>query len=1272
MNKPRLFKNLPPFLLLAGALLIARPASAQNLYVGSNSSGQTTNFTSGTNTYDNIYVGYNAGDSNNTLSVANTNTAVYSALYAWYNSPLIIGYDGSGNRMVITNGATVSGGASLTGYIGYNSDALSNSVLVTGTNSLWYNPQTLLVGQAGSSSSLVITNGGQVDGGLSVIIGNLSSSSNNSVLVTGAGSLLSAGVGGLSIGGSGSGTLTVASGATVSAPSIGIATGTLNVGVLGGSDTNVSLLTQTISLGNSASALNFNQKDAFTLTSSISGYSGTLNQLGSGTTILSGNNSYSGGTTISAGTLQTTSTNALGASHVSLTGGTLSLQTNLTMYSLVWDSSAQITLSNLTNGVYLNDTSALTLTGSGTNVFNLIGYTYTPLPSSNIATPFELLSWGVGNSYTANNFSVNGATNYTLSINQNSLWFQQNYSDLFVGSNSSVASTNFTSGTNYFANIYVGYTTAASNNLLTLSNAGTTLANSAALYVGDNGASNRMVISGGAVLLTTSNSTIGNTVTSSNNSVLVTGAGSTWSNNANLIIGSDSSGNSLAISNGGAVLTTSNTTIGFSATSSNNSVLVTASGSTLSNNANLIVGSDGSGNSLVISNGGSVSVSVMGASNGTVIGMNSDASNNSLIVTGTNSILSNASITFVVGNAGSGNSMVISNGAQLVGGHDFSNGLDYGAVTIGNTVTSSSNSVLVTGSGSTWRNITYIFVGVSGSGNSLVISNGAQVENYAGYIGEWATASNNSVLVTGSGSTWSNSSFLDIGQRGGGNRLVISNGAQVANSSGWIGEFATASNNSVLVTGSGSTWSNSSDLFVGASGSGNSLVISNGGGVSVTGSSYGTVIGINPGSANNSLLVTGTNSFLSNSLSLYVGMGGSGNSMVISNGAHVVNVMGDIYSSGNSVLVTGVGSIWNNSGNLLVGDSGSGNSLVITNGGQVSDSVGYIGQNLFSMNNSVLVTGPGSTWSNNADLYVGLEGGGTLTIGSGGKVIASSVSIAYYAGSVGTVNFGTYGGSDTNVTLVTPSISFGNASSSTGILNFNQRDTATFTSSITGGGSLNQLGSGTTILTGSNSYTGTTTVNAGVLLVDNTTGWGVGSGLTVNSSGVVGGSGSIAGAALINGLLDPARGSSNAMTLTFNTNVTLGATATTMIDLLSAGSYDKIKVGGTLNYGGIFDIALSNTNAPGTYQFFSTLSGGTNITTTGSFSTVELTGLFGTWLMTNSSGTWNYANGTDSYNFSQAAGQLTVTAVPEPSTYALFGLSWLAALVVLRRNRMSE
>ena len=644
----------------------------------------------------------------------------------------------------------------------------------------------------------------------------------------------------------------------------------------------------------------------------------------------------------------------------------------------------------------------------------------------------------------------------------------------------------------------------------------------------------------------------------------------------------------------------------------------------------------------------------------TYVGYNAGASNNTLTVAITNTLLTN-SADLNIGYNGSGNSMIVSNAAQVA---NAGNGF------IGNIAPSSNNFVLVTGLGSTWSNSGYLLIGSDGSGNSMVISNGAQVVNNYGSIGNSATSSNNSVLVTGLGSTWSSSAGLYIGSGGSGNSMVISNGAQVVNYSGSV----SGTSNTAIVTGSGSSWSISSLLGVG--GIGSSLVISNSAAMTVGG------IYLGESGSGNLLLVTGAGSSLTNSGMFYVGMEGTNNSVVLSNGATMT--AGGIYvgysywnvGSGNSLLVTGTGSSLTNSGILAVGTGGSvgseanNNSVVVSNGATLnsySAAISTGSSNSFS--NSVIVTGTGSIWNNSNALTLGDTGSGTLTVGNGGKVISGSVVIASAPGSIGTLNIGSLGGSDTAGTIAAPTISFGGGQ---GTLNFNQRDTTTFISSITGAGTVQQLGSGTTILSGSNSYTGTTKVNAGVLLVDNTTGWGVGSGLTVNSNGIVGGSGSIAGAALINGLLDPSRGSTNAMTLSFNTNVTLGATATTMVDLLNTGSYDKIEVGGTLAYGGIFDIALGNTNAPGTYQFFSTLAGGTNIITTGSFSTVELTGLFGTWLMTNSSGIWNYANGSDSYNFSQAAGQLIVTAVPEPSTYALLGLSVLAVFVVLRRNRMSE
>jgi T5SS/PEP-CTERM-associated repeat protein len=229
----------------------------------------------------------------------------------------------------------------------------------------------------------------------------------------------------------------------------------------------------------------------------------------------------------------------------------------------------------------------------------------------------------------------------------------------------------------------------------------------------------------------------------------------------------------------------------------------------------------------------------------------------------------------------------------------------------------------------------------------------------------------------------------------------------VANTTGIIGVFS--SNNSALVTGAGSLWTNSGDLYVGNEGSGNSLVISNGGRVANT-IGY---IGDQPNSSNNSVLVTGSNSLWTNSGDLFVGLQGSGNSLVISNGGTVASGEGYIgaVSSNNSALVTGAGSLWTNSGNLYVG-----NSLVISNGGTVASGVGYIG--LLSSNNSVLVTGSNSLWTNSGTVTIGAGGaeGNTLTVADGGQVVASEIVVnagrlqADTAGAFGSTPLVTLGG----------------------------------------------------------------------------------------------------------------------------------------------------------------------------------------------------------------------------------------------------------------------
>jgi len=153
-----------------------------------------------------------------------------------------------------------------------------------------------------------------------------------------------------------------------------------------------------------------------------------------------------------------------------------------------------------------------------------------------------------------------------------------------------------------------------------------------------------------------------------------------------------------------------------------------------------------------------------------------------------------------------------------------------------------------------------------------------------------------------------------------------------------------------------------------------------------------TYIGSNSTASNNLLNVYGSGVVLSNSTNVYVGYAGSTNSMVISNQGRVVSFSGFIgyatNSSNNSVLVTGANSAWTNTEDLCVGNGGSSNSLVISNSASVASINSYIGNSPLASNNIVTVTGSGSGWTNTGDLFVGLNGSSnSLVISIGGSAV---------------------------------------------------------------------------------------------------------------------------------------------------------------------------------------------------------------------------------------------------------------------------------------------
>jgi autotransporter-associated beta strand protein len=108
----------------------------------------------------------------------------------------------------------------------------------------------------------------------------------------------------------------------------------------------------------------------------------------------------------------------------------------------------------------------------------------------------------------------------------------------------------------------------------------------------------------------------------------------------------------------------------------------------------------------------------------------------------------------------------------------------------------------------------------------------------------------------------------------------------------------------------------------------------------------------------------------------------------------------------------------------------------------------------------------------------------------------------------------------------------------------------TFSGVIQGTGGMSKTGTGTLTLSGANSYSGGTTVSAGLLNVSNTTGSGTGTGPVNVNSGTLGGSGIIAGATTIGSgtgagaFLAPAAGGTKQLTLTIQSSLTFNSDAT--------------------------------------------------------------------------------------------------------------------------------
>jgi T5SS/PEP-CTERM-associated repeat protein len=685
---------------------------------------------------------------------------------------------------------------------------------------------------------------------------------------------------------------------------------------------------------------------------------------------------------------------------------------------------------------------------------------------------------------------------------------------------------------------YVGYI-AGSTGTATVDGAGSTWTNSGPLYVGVAGIGTVTIQNGGAV----SNAAFGflGYNSGSTGTVTVDGAGSSWTNSSDLLVG-DSGAGTLTIQNGGKV---SNVVgyLGVNA-SSTGTATVDGAGSSWTNSSALYVGNSGAG-TLTIRNGGNVSnvlgeISYFAGSTGTVT------------VDGAGSAWTNSGNLFV-GHSGTG-TLTIQNGGAVsnvaVGFVGYNAG--------------SSGTATVDGAGSAWTNSSALLVGYSGAG-TLTIRNGGKVSDLFGYLG-YNAGSTGTATVDGAGSAWTNSGNLFVGTLGTGT-LTIRNGGTVSNVDSYLG-YNAGSTGTATVDGAGSAWTNSGNLFVGTSGTG-TLTIRNGGTVSNVDSYLGRFAG-----ATGAATVDGAGSAWTNSGNLYAGYSGTG-TLTIANGGAVSNTAGWLgYNAGSTgtATVDGAGSAWTNSGALAVGLSGTG-TLTIQNGGAVSNTAGYLGR-FAGSTGAATVDGAGSAWINSGALAVGGLGAGTLTIANGGAVsVAAGMHIANLAGSTGTLNIGAASGQAAAApgTLTTPSVAFG---AGTGGIVFNHTaSNYTFAPVISGAGSVT-VENGTTILTATNTYSGTTTVNGGTLAVNGSI---ANSAVTVNNGGVLGGTGTVGGVTINSGgVLAPGN---SIGTLTVGGNLAFVAGGIYRVEV-SPSAADRANVTGIASLTGG---TVQTTFQPGTY-----------------------------------------------------------------------------------------
>ena len=203
-------------------------------------------------------------------------------------------------------------------------------------------------------------------------------------------------------------------------------------------------------------------------------------------------------------------------------------------------------------------------------------------------------------------------------------------------------------------NVFVGMEVGASSNSLDVSMTGAGINCEGVVVAGLNGVDNSIYVTNGGAIVT-DEGVLGYFASANSNLVNISGAGSVWSNHYGFYVGPDASCNKLMVSDAGELLGQFGVIGGVAGADMNVAIIDNA---IWSNQLHLIVGKKGSGNQLSVTNGGCVFASYA------YVGLDYSATNNSIIVSGSNSCL-NVQNSLAVGADGPQSRLFIDAGASV-------------------------------------------------------------------------------------------------------------------------------------------------------------------------------------------------------------------------------------------------------------------------------------------------------------------------------------------------------------------------------------------------------------------------------------------------------------------------------------------------------------------------------------------------------------------------------------------------------------------------------